>query len=240
MVPGFWLTRSHVSKRPVEAAAKPQGCSQSKVPQLCSTTCPWENHQLEEAGPRQFTHVQTHSKYSRVFKCNSCSILFLSNVAYISSYIIIYDHILSYYIVLSYESYLNFHVFARGTEGTSVSGLELSEGSNLLSPVFGMMPKRDALEKAATDKQHLLTWEVLFRCCLQMVLQSKIKDLRGKDERLATSSGPFATIRHVSFDHSSCQSQDWLLGKPAPGVSACCRRWRGGMVFSLFAMTNGR
>lgn len=34
-----------------------------------------------------------------------------------------------------------------GTEGTSVSGLELSEGSNLLSPVFGMMPKRDALEK---------------------------------------------------------------------------------------------
>ena len=82
--------------------------------------------------------------------------------------------------MLSYESYLNFHVFARGTEGTSVSGLELSEGSNLLSPVFGMMPKRDALEKAATDKQHLLTWEVLFRCCLQMVLQSKIKDLRGK------------------------------------------------------------
>eukprot|EP00435_Cladocopium_sp_Y103_P020679 s1269_g5.t1 len=34
-----------------------------------------------------------------------------------------------------------------GTEGTSVSGLELSEGSDLLSPVFGMMPKRDALEK---------------------------------------------------------------------------------------------
>lgn len=34
-----------------------------------------------------------------------------------------------------------------GTDGTSVSGLDFSEGSDLLSPVFGMMPKRDALEK---------------------------------------------------------------------------------------------
>ena len=172
MVLGFWLTRSHVSKRPVEAAATQQGCSQSKVPQLCSTTCPWENHQLEEAGPRQFTHVQTHSRYSRVFKCNSCSILFLRCSIYhhILSYMIIYDHLWSYIIIYYHiilccrmSHNLNFHVFARGTEGTSVSGLESSEGSNLLSPVFGMMPKRDALEKAATDKQHLLTWEVLFR-----------------------------------------------------------------------------
>lgn len=67
---------------------------------------------------------------------------------------IIYDHII---LCCRMSHNLNVHVFARGTEGTSVSGLELSEGSDLLSPVFGMMPKRDALEKAATDKQHLLT-----------------------------------------------------------------------------------
>ena len=54
--------------------------------------------------------------------------------------------------------FIYFHVvfagpfmFFRGTEGTSVSGLEFSEGSDLLSPVFGMMPKRDALEKAVTE-----------------------------------------------------------------------------------------
>jgi hypothetical protein len=240
MVLGFWLTRSHVSKRPVEAAATQQGCSQSKVPQLCSTTCPWENHQLEEAGPRQFTHVQTHSRYSRVFKCNSCSILFLRCSIYhhILSSMIIYDHILSYiiilYCVVVWVIILIFMSLPEARKAPLSPAWNYQRVATCSHLSLGWCP-RETLWKRRPQTSNIY-WHEKFSSD-GLAKQNQRFEGKGWETR-----HKFRTVRHdsPSFDHSSCQSQDLLLGKPAPGVSACCRRWRGGMIFSLFAMTNGR